>query len=172
MACACCERWVCYQCCCSDGSTARTSLQMRIETTARFSAPAFETLQGTYTLSLDPYAPRTEPSLTDVRPNLTCVRYSVSGGDAPAGCRGAFSGLSKYICLLTDRRGFYWMFLGWSGLDNQGRCAWIASGTVFPNALVHCNSANTGLADSGLTVPFFLDSGTPAGLMFFDVYIF
>lgn len=174
MACPCCsQEWLCYQCCCPDGSDARKSVGVRIEASSSCPAPAFQTLEGNYTLALDYLATRTDPAQSRDIPYFgnTCVEYSVSVGTAQAGCRGVFSGLSKYIGLIQTTARGKWIHIGWSGLDNQGRCCWLVASTELPGSAAFCSSASPGTVLSAFTTLLFLDSGSAVSFRCFDIYI-
>lgn len=173
MACPCCgPKWVCYQCCCPDGSSPRPSITVRVVPNASFRVP-YQIFEGSYTLTHDFTTGRDEPQVEPTRLRTTCVRYSFIGNAADAQCGGPFQGLSKYISFQQQVNGELITLWGWSGRDDQNRCVRVAGA-------VYANPAGRPVANlcSGLTGLLFQDAqfivllgGVRTAFAAFDIYI-
>lgn len=172
MACPCCgPKWVCYQCCCPDGSNPKPSIAVRVVPNASFRVP-YEIFEGSYTLTLDLTTGRTDPLVEPTRLQTTCVKYAFAGG-ADTECGGRFGGLSKYISFQQQTNGELYTLWGWSGRDEQNRCTQ-TGGAVYANPAGR-PVANLCSKQSGLLfqdVQFMVTrGGMHAAFAAFDVYI-
>lgn len=173
MACPCCgPKWVCYQCCCPDGSNPKPSITVRVVPNPSF-RPPYQVFEGSYTLTHDLTTGRIDPLVYPTRLRTTCIRYSFSGAPADAECGGLFGGLSKYISFQQQVNGELITLWGFSGRDDQNRC--ISSGGAS-----YANPAGRPVANlcSGLTGLLFSDiqfivirGGVRTAFAAFDVYI-
>jgi len=173
MACPCCgPKWVCYQCCCPDGSNPKPSITVRVVANQSYRVP-YEIFEGTYTLPLDLTTGRTDSQVYPTRLQTTCVKYSFTGVAADGGCGGPFGDLSKYISFQQQVNGDLITLWGFSGRDDQNRCIKVAAASyAYPAGRPVANLC------SGLTGLLFSDiqflvtrSGAQALIAAFDVYI-
>jgi len=171
MACPCCAKWACYQCCCPDGTPARKTIGIRVTANSEYSNP-FAMFEGTYTLTLDPVGSLGVQIISaDSRARgMTCLRYSFESAADNTGCRAVQGEPSKRIafCQLSDGLVLtYWEFVG---KDEQGRC--VSAATIaYSSALSYlCGSNSLAVLTPSMSVNL-ISSGQSVGRVVFDVYI-
>ena len=160
MACPCCgPKWACYQCCCPDGTAARSSISIQVTPNSNYLVP-YKTFEGTYTLTL---------SLS------SCLLYEFRSAADSTGCRPAAGDPSTIITFYQYRGGFNnglvktaWDFCG---KDNQGRCIFAGSSSAYSSLNSYLCSGYSGYIGTFVFPVNLVSTGESVGNAGYDIYI-